>query len=588
MIKHTFSTLPIFICIALVAASCDPQPATPEATASLPREIPEPATLVLRGGKVATADEAIGEVEAVAVRGHEIVAAGSNRDIASLIGPVTQVIELEGRFVMPGFIEGHGHYLNLGKTQQILDLGSAQSWDEIVHQVSEAAAGAKPGDWIQGFGWHQEKWIRVPEGVIDGVPRNDRLNQVAPDNPVLLTHASGHALMANDAALASAGIGDLTDDMPGGTIVRTSGGKATGLLRETAQNGVKAALAQWESQRSAELQETAMRERAELAAREALRHGVTSFHDAGASFDDIDFLKKLESEGQLPVRLYVMVRYESIESLAARLPDYRMLSEENDFLTVRSIKKQVDGALGSHGAWLLEPYFDLSDTAGLVLDPIEEIERTAELALRYGFQVNTHAIGDRANREILDLYQRAFVSHDMDGAELRWRMEHAQHLDPVDVPRFAELGVLASMQGVHAISDGPWLPSRLGDKRTTETSYVWRNLMDSGARINNGTDVPVESIDPIASFHASVSRMMNNGKRLTPGQAMSRQEALESYTINNAYAAFEEEIKGTLTPGKLADMVVLSQNIMTVPEEKIPETQVEMTIVGGEIKYRGE
>jgi predicted amidohydrolase YtcJ len=588
MIKHTFSTLPIFICIALVAASCDPQPATPEATASLPREIPEPATLVLRGGKVATADEAIGEVEAVAVRGHEIVAAGSNRDIASLIGPVTQVIELEGRFVMPGFIEGHGHYLYLGKTQQILDLGSAQSWDEIVHQVSEAAAGAKPGDWIQGFGWHQEKWIRVPEGVIDGVPRNDRLNQVAPDNPVLLTHASGHAMMANDAALASAGIGDLTDDMPGGTIVRTSGGKATGLLRETAQNGVKAALAQWESQRSAELQEIAMRERAELAAREALRHGVTSFHDAGASFDDIDFLKKLESEGQLPVRLYVMVRYESIESLAARLPDYRMLSEENDFLTVRSIKKQVDGALGSHGAWLLEPYFDLSDTAGLVLDPIEEIERTAELALRYGFQVNTHAIGDRANREILDLYQRAFVSHDMDGAELRWRMEHAQHLDPVDVPRFAELGVLASMQGVHAISDGPWLPSRLGDKRTTETSYVWRNLMDSGARINNGTDVPVESIDPIASFHASVSRMMNNGKRLTPGQAMSRQEALESYTINNAYAAFEEEIKGTLTPGKLADMVVLSQNIMTVPEEKIPETQVEMTIVGGEIKYRGE
>ena len=588
MIKHTFSTLPLLICIVLVTASCDPQPATPEATKPLSREILEPATLVLRGGKVVTVDEAIGDVEAIAVRGHEIVATGSSRDIASLIGPETQVIELEGRFVMPGFIEGHGHYLYLGTTQQILDLGSARSWDEIVHQVAEAAAGATPGDWIQGFGWHQEKWIRVPEGAVDGVPRNDHLNQVAPDNPVILTHASGHASMANDAALASAGIGDLTDDMPGGTIVRTSEGKATGLLRETAQNPVKAAMGAWESQRSAETREAELRERAQLAAWEALRHGVTSFHDAGTSFADIDFLKELEAEGRLPVRLYVMVRYESIENMDARLPEYRMLSEENDFLTVRSIKKQVDGALGSHGAWLLEPYFDMGDTAGLVLDPIEEIERTAEIAIKHGFQVNTHAIGDRANREILDLYQRAFVSHDMDGTELRWRMEHAQHLDPADVPRFAELGVLASMQGVHATSDGPWLPSRLGEKRTRETSYVWRDLLNSGARINNGTDVPVESIDPIASFHASVSRMMNNGERLTPGQAMSRQEALESYTINNAYAAFEEDIKGTLTPGKLADMVVLSQDIMTIPEEKIPETQVEVTIVGGEIQYRIE
>ncbi len=551
-------------------------------------ETNEIATLILRGGKVVTVDESIGEAEAIAVQHHRILAVGSSQDIEAYIGPETRLIELDGRFVMPGFIEGHGHYLYLGRAKQILDLTAVSSWDEIVNMVTEAAKRAEPGVWIQGFGWHQDKWKRVPEGAIDGVPRNDRLNTAAPDNPVYLTHASGHASMANKAALTAAGIGDLTENPAGGTIMRTPEGKASGMLLETAQEQVAVAIAGMESTRSAEVTEDILRERAELAAVEALSHGVTSFHDAGTSFEDIDFLKMLESEGKLPVRLYVMVRYASQKGMDEKLSEYLMLPGDNDFLTVRSIKAMVDGALGSHGAWLLKGYEDLPDTTGLVVESIETIERTAEIALKHGFQLNVHAIGDRANREILNLYQRSFIHHGVDGATLRWRIEHAQHVNPSDVPRFSELGVIASMQGVHATSDGPWVPSRLGQKRAIETSYVWRNLLDAGAIINNGTDTPVESIDPIASFYSSVSRMTLNGVRFVPSQAMSRREALESYTINNAYAAFEEDIKGSLTPGKLADIVVLSKDIMTIAEMEIPKTRVDMTIVGGEIRYQRE
>jgi hypothetical protein len=237
---------------------------------------------------------------------------------------------------------------------------------------------------------------------------------------------------------------------------------------------------------------------------------------------------------------------------------------------------------------LLQPYVDMTDTVGLVLEPLAEISRTAELAIQHGFQLNTHAIGDRANREMLDLYARAFKESEVDGQALRWRIEHAQHLDPEDVPRFAELGVIASMQGVHCTSDGPWIPQRLGEPRSEATSYRWRDLIDSGAIINNGTDVPVERINPIASFYASVSRMTRTGERFNPEQAMTREEALVSYTLNNAIAAFEEHQKGSLTPGKLADIVVLSQNILVVAEEDILRTTVDLTVIGGEVMYTRE
>ncbi len=265
-----------------------------------------------------------------------------------------------------------------------------------------------------------------------------------------------------------------------------------------------------------------------------------------------------------------------------------MVAEGNDFLTVRSIKRQIDGALGSHGAWLLEPYEDLTNTPGLVLEPVEDIERTAELALEHGFQVNTHAIGDRANRETLDIYERVFERAGVDGRELRWRIEHAQHIDPADVPRFGQLGVIAAMQGIHCTSDGPWIPSRLGEERAKITSYPWRDLINTGALIGNGTDVPVEPLNPIASYYASVSRITITGEKFNPEQVMTRMEALQSYTINNAIAAFEEDLKRTLSPGKLADIVVLSRDILTIAEDEIPGTEIDMTIIGGEVRHQRE
>jgi predicted amidohydrolase YtcJ len=580
------SLLAVFFSAALLAG-CSQEAEEANDTATPAPEGPT-ADLVLRGGKVATVDPALGETEAIAISGAEIMAVGSNDEISAYIGAATEVVELNGRFVMPGFIEGHGHFMSLGRAKQILDLNAVQNWDEVVNMVAVAVDQAEPGEWIFGRGWHQDKWDSLPEDAVEGVPVNETLNMVSPDNPVLLGHASGHAAFANDAALAAAGVGDDTADPDGGTIVRDANGKATGLLRETAQRLLNDAVDEFESRQTPEEIDQVMRQRVFLAGQEAIAHGVTSFHDAGASFETIDFFKTLEDEGVLPIRLYVMVRRQTNEEMDEKLPEYLMPAEGNDFLTVRSIKRQIDGALGAHGAWLLAPYEDLPHTPGLVLEPVEDIERTAEIAVKHGFQVNTHAIGDRANRETLDIYQRVFEAAEVDGRELRWRIEHAQHIDPADVPRFAELGVIAAMQGVHCTSDGPWIPSRLGEERTRLTSYPWRTLIESGALIGNGTDVPVEPIDAIASYTASVTRITKDGTAFYPEHVMTRQEALESYTINNAIAAFEEDIKGSLTPGKLADLVVLSQDLLTVPDEALPDTQVDMTVIGGAVVYTRE
>jgi hypothetical protein len=543
------------------------------------------ADVVIMGGKVATVDPNLGNVEALAINGYQITAVGSNEEISSLIGSETKIIELNGRFAMPGFIEGHGHYLGLGRSKQILDLNDVKNWNEIVSMVAVAVDKANPGDWIFGRGWHQEKWDSLPDAAVDGVPINDTLNEVSAENPVILGHASGHAAFWNDLALEIAGVTDDTPNPEGGAIVRTPDGKATGLMRETAQRLINQARREYDGRLTPEQEESLNRERAQLAADEALKYGVTSFHDAGASFETIDFFKQLEDEGKLDIRLYAMVRRISNEMMEKALPQYKMLPEGNDFLTVRSIKRQIDGALGAHGAWLLEPYEDLPETSGLVLEKIEDIERTAEIAVRHGFQVNTHAIGDRANRETLDIYERTWNRLDVDGKQLRWRIEHAQHIDPLDVPRFGELGVIASIQAVHGTSDGPWIPSRLGDERAEATSQPWRDLFNTNAIVTNGTDVPVERINPIASYYSSVSRTMNNGVKFYPKHVMTREEALQSYTINNAFAAFEEDIKGSLTPGKYADVVILSQDLLTVDEDKIPGITVDITIVGGKIKY---
>jgi predicted amidohydrolase YtcJ len=542
------------------------------------------ADLVLTNGKVVTMDPSFPEAEAIAVKGYTVLAVGSAEEIAAFVGPGTRTVDIQGQLAIPGFIDSHGHYMSLGHSKLILDLTQARTWDEIVAMVGEAAAQAETGEWILGRGWHQEKWDVVPVPNVDGVPVHHSLTEVSPNNPVNLTHASGHASFANAMALELAGIAGLTPDPAGGTIVKDASGEPTGLLRETAQRIVGRAIAHSQEGRSSEEVEAEEREAVRLAGEDALSKGVTSFHDAGENFATIDFFKELESEGNLPIRLYVMVRRESNEDMAARLPEYKMLPEGNDFLTVRSIKRQVDGALGAHGAWVLEPYEDHEST-GLVLEPLEDIMGTARVAIEHGFQVNTHAIGDRGNREILDLYEEAFEEAGVGGQDLRWRIEHAQHLHPDDIGRFAELGIIPSMQAIHCTSDGPWVYQRLGAARAESGAYLWRDLIDSGAIVNNGTDTPVEDVDPLPGFYASVTRIMPNGEVFFPDQAMTREEALASYTINGAYSAFEEDVKGSLSPGKFADIVVLSKDIMTIPAEEILTTEVVYTIVGGDIRY---
>lgn len=574
-VARTLSVLPLVFLLAggIVANGCAP-------TADV-----EPADLVLTGGKVVTVDDSVPDGEAIAITGYTITAVGSNREIAAYVGDNTEVIDLEGRLVIPGFIEGHGHFTSLGQSKMRLDLTKVGGWDEIVGMVEEAAQEAQPGEWILGRGWHQEKWNEVPRPNVDGVPLHHGLSEVSPENPVNLTHASGHASFANALAMEIAGIDRNTPDPDGGTIVKDDSDEPTGLLRETAQRIVSRAIARANEGRTAADVDAEFDEIVRLAGEEALSKGVTSFHDAGSNFATIDRFRAMAEAGELPIRLYVMVRRESNETMAERLSEYRIIPEGNDFLAVRSIKRQIDGALGPHGALLLEPYLDLPDSTGLMLEELDDIRGTCEIAIDQGFQVNTHAIGDRANRETLDLYQEIFEANP-DKTDTRWRIEHSQHVHPDDLPRFAELGVIAAMQGVHCTSDGPWVLKRLGAERAESGAYMWRWLIDSGAVVTNGTDVPVEDIDPIASYYSSVARVCFDGTVFYPDQAMTREEALASYTINNAFAAFEEHLKGSLTPGKLADIVVLSQDIMTIPDEEIPSTRVDYTIVGGEIRYQ--
>jgi predicted amidohydrolase YtcJ len=271
--------------------------------------------------------------------------------------------------------------------------------------------------------------------------------------------------------------------------------------------------------------------------------------------------------------------------LEQRLNEYKIIGAGNNHLTVRSIKRLMDGALGAHGAWLLEPYDDLPGSTGLSTSTIELMKETARLAIENGFQLCTHAIGDRANREVLNIYEEAFAAHP-EKKDLRWRIEHAQHLQPEDIPRFGKLGVIAAMQGIHCTSDGPWVIKKLGEQRAREGAYVWRELMKAGALISNGTDAPVEDVDPIACFYATVTRRMKNGEAFFASQRMTREEALRSYTLNGAFAAFQEDILGSLTPGKLADITVLSKDIMSIPEDEIPAAEAVYTIVGGQVRYQ--
>jgi predicted amidohydrolase YtcJ len=544
----------------------------------------QPADLVLRGGRIVTLEQGAPEAQTLAARGGRIVAVGSNKTVDALVGPSTRVIDLDGRLAIPGFIEGHGHFTELGASKMMLDLRGAKNWDQIVAMVAAAAREAKPGTWILGSGFHQAKWDRVPQPNVRGFPVHESLSRVSPRNPVWLMHASGHAGFANAEALRQAGIDVNTPDPPGGEILRDEHGQPTGLLNEGAQELVERA------RRSTPETEAEIRRQIQLAERECLSKGITTFEDAGSPLATVDLFRKMAEQGELGLRMWVMLRAPQSE-LAASLRRYYMLGVGGDHLTVRAIKEYMDGALGSRGAWLLAPYSDLPADAphrsGLNVEEVPYIRKTAELAIDNGFQLCTHAIGDRANREVLNLYEAVFREHP-EKKNLRWRIEHAQHLDPADIPRFGELGVIAAMQGIHCTSDGPFVIARLGRERAEAGAYVWQKLMKSGAVVANGTDTPVEDVDPIQCYYASVSRRLKDGTVFFPDQRMSRMEALRSYTINNAYAAFEEGMKGSLKVGKLADVTVLSADILTMPESQIPSAKVDYTIVGGKVMYQRE
>ena len=544
-----------------------------------------PADMVIHNGKVVTVDDNVPEAEGIVINGDRIELVGSNEEVEAYIGPDTEVIDLDGALAIPGLIEGHGHFMGIGSNVLNLDLLDATSWQGVADMVAAAVEEAEPGELIEGRGWHQERMTDLDESnTVRGFPTHDAISAVSRENPVILRHASGHATFGNAYAMELAGVTGNTDQPQGGEIIMGPDGEPIGVFVERASSVLGRATANIENRMSDEDRAARTWREMELASQEVLRNGITSFQDAGSGWNTIEMFKRGVDEDALQVRLWVMARGGSLdaESLRANL----LIGYGNNMLTVRAIKMAIDGALGSRGAWLLEPYSDELTSSGHNTGDPAEIEAVANLAIENGYQMCVHAIGDRANREVLDIFERVLASHPEQAADARFRIEHSQHLHPDDVPRFGELGVIAAMQGVHCTSDAPWVVPRLGAERAEWGAYVWQDLMRSGAVVTNGTDAPVERVDPIASFYSTVTRKDASCEAFYPEQAMSREEALRSYTINNAFAAHEEDIKGSLTPGKLADITILDQDIMVVAEEQIKDTNVLYTIVGGRIVYR--
>lgn len=564
--KYRRRCLPL-LCLVLLLAGCATK---------------EQAELVIHG-TIYTADDEQPVVESVAVANGKILFAGSSKSAEAYIGTETRVINLGESVMTPGFIEGHGHIMGVGYGEMELNLSDVRNYEELVARVREAVRHVPPGEWIVGRGWHQDKWDRLPEPMVQGFQTHHLLSSVSPDNPVFLRHASGHAALANARAMALAGVNPLTpermkqgSDTEGGEIIRDAAGNPTGIFNERAMGIIERHIPEQTVARDS----LALR----LALETCLRNGLTGFHDAGTTQRRIDLFKSFRDAGALPIRLYVML---AGPQLARQWFNTGPEIDPHHVLTIRSIKLSCDGALGSRGAWLLEPYSDRPDTHGMATMSMDTVYAIARDALKHGFQVCSHAIGDRANREVLDQYARAFLENP-DIRDPRFRIEHAQHLHPADIPRFAELGVIASMQAIHMSSDRPWAIDRLGEKRIKEGAYVWQSLLKSGARIVNGTDAPVEPLNPLACFYAAVSRKTLQGTPeggYEPEQKMTREQALRSYTIDAAYAAFQDDVLGSITPGKYADFTVFSRDIMQIPEDDIPGTDVVMTIVGGEILY---
>jgi predicted amidohydrolase YtcJ len=547
----------------------------------------EHADLVILGGAIYTMDDRQPVVQSVAVSGDRILFAGAEKEGKRFIGAETRVIDLQGQIMTPGFIEGHGHIIGVGYNELELDLMAVRSYEELVAAVKKAVDKAAPGEWILGRGWHQDKWDTLPEKMVKGFQTHHLLSSVSPHNPVFLEHASGHAAIANAKAMEIAGVNQLSPEKmrtdffsEGGEIIRDDLGNPTGIFNERAMGQIAKYIPETTASRDAEA--------LELALEACLRNGITSFHDAGASRSNITLFKKFKATSKLSVRLYVMVGGPAL----AR--EWFLTGPEIDpdhFLTIRAVKLNCDGALGSRGAWLLQPYSDRPDFSGMATISMDTVLAISRAALKHGFQVCSHAIGDRANREVLDRYEVALKENPGKAGDHRFRIEHAQHLHPSDIPRFARLGVIPAMQAIHMSSDRPWAIERLGEKRIREGAYMWQSLLRSGAKIVNGTDAPVEPLNPVPSFYASVSRKTLKGQPengYEPEEKMTREQALKSYTLDAAYAAFQEDVSGSIEVGKYADFTILSRDIMKIRESEILQTEVMKTIVGGKLVFERE
>ena len=549
---------------ALIASSAVALALTARAVAQQP-----PPDLILHHARIYTAVDARPRAAALAIRGGRLVGVGPEAEILALKGPATQVVDLGDRTIVPGLTDAHGHFTNLGASLQRLDFRGLTSYDAIVAMVKQRAATARPGEWILGRAWDQNLWADT------AFPTHEKLDAAAPDNPVYLTRVDGHAGLANAKAMELAGVTRATEAPATGRLIRDAKGNPSGVFIDGAQQLIAAKIP---PESDAQLEEQIL-----LADKECRRLGLTMVHDAGNTKRAIDAYKRLADAGTLQTRIYAMAR----GSLAELAPFFKAgpIANYHDYhVIVRAIKIVADGALGSRGAAMLEDYSDEPGNKGLLTTPPDEVYAQTLAASKAGFQTCIHAIGDRANREVLDVFER--VQREVPGSRsLRMRDEHAQILSAQDIPRFGALGVIASMQGIHCTSDAPYVIARLGPERAKEGAYVWQKLMKSGAVIANGTDAPVEDVDPIPNFYASVTRKTKDGSVFYPDQRMTRMEALKSYTINGAYAAFEEPNRGSLKVGKYGDITVLSKDILTVPDEEIRSAKVVYTIVGGKVLY---
>ena len=534
------------------------------------------ADTLLISGTIYTADDANTKVEAVVIKDGRFTFVGDLAAAQSKAGQDHKHIALGAATAYPGFIEGHGHLSSLGEAITNLDLNGVDSYQTIVGMVADAAAKASPGQVIKGRGWHQSKWSKEPSVTVDGFPTHRSLSEVSPNNPVFLGHANGHTALVNQAAMDALNLTYNTPTPDGGIIVKDGKGDPTGILHENAVDLAYPLIAL-----STDSAKTAI-----LAAQDhAFRWGITNFHDAGAGSTDIEAQRALDASGDLKLRIYTMVSAQDdvlTDYWLARPP---VIAGDDSRLTIRSFKAVMDGALGSRTAWLHQPYTDDPGTSGVQTFDENRLVDIMNRSNAHGWQINTHAIGDKANTVVLDAIDKATLTQ----RDHRSRIEHSQHLLPSDIERFSKLGVIASIQAIHMSSDRPWAIDRLGIERIESGAYVWRDLLDAGVHIANGTDVPVEPINPIANFYASVARktlkgLPDDGYEI--GQKLSRHETLKSMTLWNAYAAFEEAEVGSISVGKRADMTVTDQNLMTVDENKILATKPVMTVIGGEIVYQ--